>query len=337
MENKYNTNFISIENFFNGFNDYIKDINRINLNHNDYNKDATIIFYYEYCNLIYYNSKLPYTGNITLLVPSIFNSPSILFHDDKKLMKIINEHSCCYMIEWKQINNPQFSFDDYVSIIAFIIDTLYLRRNKTINVIGHCISGTLLLGASFLKQDFIKKIMLLTTPWDFSGFLPNVMWAKQYQIIEYIEKFEYVPNILFQIFFLFLSKESFHEKLMHYQNISDVNQKSFFLSIELWQSSGLNIPIGVFNQLVKDLALENKLVNNKWIIEGQNIDLKLLNKHVTMIFGAKDNMVPKHLFNKITDLISDVDVKILDCGHLGFLIGKSRHEFFTILQKWLTK
>ena len=335
MENEYNKNFTNINSFFNIFDKYIRDINNIDSNKIDYIKYATVIKYHEYYNLLHFDSKPLDTNQITLLIPSIFNSPAILFHDDAKLMSIINQSSSCYMIDWQQITKPHFCLDDYIFIIIFIIDKLYYKYKKPINIIGHCISGTLTLGAAFIKQKYINKILLLTTPWDFSNFLPSVLWAKQYGIIEYMQKFEYIPHNLVKIFFFFLSKQSFHEKLSIYHNIHDINQKLFFLSIESWQTSGLNMPIGVFNQLINDFILKNNPVHNKWLIKNHTIDLRLLNNPVTMIFGSNDNIVPANLIYKIENSLPNMRVKIFDCGHLGFLIGKAKIEFFKILQNWL--
>ena len=293
------------------------------------------IRYYKYYNLISYFDSFDYTKPLIILVPSIFNSPEIWFlPNNDTIVQNILAHCNLYLIEWKQIEQGNFTLDDYVLQISEAIEKLFLWHGCKINLIGHCIGGTLAIAACILKQRYLNELLLITTPWDFSHFQEFAIWCKHYKLFEIILQLEYVPHSFFQIFFFLFSQDCILKKNIQYSKLKTEFQQKKFSAVERWQNSGQDLPIASFFQLLDKFIEKNIAKNNLWLINNYTIKPKLLYSFVTLVLATKDKITP---LSSIEALITELPFKQIynfDTGHLGFLIGSKNIEFNKFLLKW---
>ena len=296
---------------------------------------ARNIKYYKYYNLISYFDSFDYTKPLIILAPSIFNSPEIWFlTNNDTIVQNILPNCNFYLIEWKQIEKENFTLDDYALQISEAIKKLFLWHGCKINLIGHCIGGTLAIAACILTQQYINELLLITTPWDFSHFQKFAIWGKNYNIFDFLLKLDHIPDSFFQIFFFLFSQDCILKKNIQYSKLKTEFQQKKFLAIERWQSSGQNLPRASFFQLLDKFIEKNIAKNNLWLINNYTIKPTLLCSFVTLVFATKDKITP---LSSVEDLINQIPFKQIynfDTGHLGFLIGSKNIEFNKFLLKW---
>ena len=293
------------------------------------------IRYYKYYNLISYFDSFDYTKPLIILAPSIFNSPEIWFlSSNDTIVQNILPNCNFYLIEWKQIEKENFTLDDYALQISEAIEKLFLWHGCKINLIGHCISGTLAIAACILKQQYINEILLITTPWDFSHFQEFAIWGKNYNILDVLLKLDHVPHSFFQIFFFLFSQDCIFKKNIQFSKLKTKFQQKKFSAVERWQNSGQNLPRASFFQLLDKFIEKNIAKNNLWLINNYTIEPTILYSFVTLVFATKDKIIP---LSSVKDLIKELPFKQIynfDTGHLGFLIGSKNIEFNKFLLKW---
>jgi len=299
----------------------------------NYIKQAKNVEHNNHYNLLYYPSKFK-NRVVTLIIPSILNSPEILFINDPNFASCANNYSDLYLIEWLLINDATFSLNDYVLIVDSVIKSLHQRLKEPINLVGHCLGGTLAIAASVMNDVAINKIMLLTTPWNFSNFTPYVIWAKSYNLLEKLQSLDAVPSIVFQMFFFFLSHQSLMHKLKKYPQISGDIQQNIFWSIDYWQFSGLTLPEATFAQLINDFIINSTPLKSLWLINDYKISPRDLYKHTLLVFALEDKIVPPSLAKDLVEQLPNNQAVFFNKGHLSFLIGKERFEFFKLLANW---
>ncbi|MGI4776246.1 MAG: alpha/beta fold hydrolase, partial [Janthinobacterium lividum] len=158
------------------------------------------------CKLIIYrqqasNAKRNAVNNVFLIVPSIFNSPEILFINSRisfvEHLKLIAD---VYLVDWSNVVSTNFSLESYVHEVINVLKYLHIKGMK-VNLIGHCIGGTIALAAAILRSSLIKDLTLLTTPWDFSHFAPALQAYKQLNITPPQIDMPFVPKIYIKILF----------------------------------------------------------------------------------------------------------------------------------------
>lgn len=144
-------------------------------------------------------------NKVFLVIPSIFNSPEILFLSrDKNFIDNLRECGEVFLIDWLEATNPKYSLDDYVRQVIKVINKLEKRNINSINLVGHCIGGNLAIAANVLVPNSINTLTLLTTPWDFSHFF-YIRQAHCYFTLDYyIDNLPIIPKIHIQFLLLYI-------------------------------------------------------------------------------------------------------------------------------------
>lgn len=112
--------------------------------------------------------------------------------------------------------------------------------------------------------------------------------------------------------------------------------------VEKWQSFNQwardHIPFvgATLKPLIFDLALDNKLVKNKLIVNKERVDLKTINANLLVVSTTDDELVPEELTSSIMDLVSSKDklYKRVRGGHASIAIKGRLPEF---IEQWLSE
>jgi len=100
----------------------------------------------EIVNLMRYES-LALEKNIFLIVPSIFNSPEILFlSGENNFVQNLRQEGEVYLVNWKETNS-QLKIEDLVCELQEIINFIGKNNKEEINLVGHCIGGNICVAA----------------------------------------------------------------------------------------------------------------------------------------------------------------------------------------------
>lgn len=271
------------------------------------------------------------TDQIFLVVPSIFNSPEILFISRTKgFIRHLQEFGKVYLIDWHEIDDPNFNFNNYISQIGEILVFLSQRTNNLVNIIGHCIGGNMAAAAAFSHNKLVNTLMLLTTPWDFSHFI-NLQQPSYLLVLDAnIKNLDKVPKIYIQILFFLLFPNYFDTKLDKYFSLELKKDKDLFLKIEKWLLSGHSLPKAVYYQIRDDLSVTNLRLKNIWKIGDIVVDFGSFDKPVYHVVAKNDQIVPKSSVLPLHRSLKNSRMFEVKGGHISYLINDAITDILSI-------
>jgi polyhydroxyalkanoate synthase len=312
--------------------DYIEFYNQKN-----YQDHATTkISFDNFCSILYFSPLATMTKRIFLITPSVFNSPNILSIDHPNdLITNLRHLGAVYLVEWQKILDPAVNLNNYATILANVLESISVKHNQAINLIGHCLGGNLTIATSILKPNLVSSLVLMSPPWDFAYLHKAHNIYLQLKLNEAIESLDQAPAIYFQLLFFLMQPESFEQKIDYYSK-QTLNKASFF-AIEHWQFSGHALPKALYNQLMEDFIKNNIMLKNQWIINNNIINPALISKPVSIIIGTKDKIVASSSSKTLCDIIPNSTLFEYNTGHIGYLVGSQKEHFMIDLNKWINK
>lgn len=295
------------------------------------------------CQILYYRTtNVEYKINsdddeITfLVVPSIFNSPEILFiNQGNGFIDNLKHLGDVYLINWLKITEPAHSLNEYTQEVIEVLNFLKKKSAKTINLIGHCIGGNLALAASIIRPDFINTLTMLTSPWDFSNFSAISMVNKYINLDDQVRSLTNVPKIYIQIIFFLLAPEYFANKVGKFFKIICQDRKRLFLAVEHWLMSGNSLPKATYFQIKDEFIMNNIQPNTKWIINGKIINPSLLRKPVCLVIAENDKIAPSNSILPLNQVLKNSTILQVKGGHIHYLISEKNVDFFKRYKTWL--
>lgn len=317
------------EKFASYLNEYSSCINNVESYLSTYQQK---IFVSENSQLLHYScTKNSNNKKVFLIIPSIFNSPEILFLNKKKsFINYLRDMGDVYLLDWQEIENPDYEFDGYVKEVSIAL-SLTTNTCLKVDVLGHCIGGNIALAAAIINQQYINSLTLLTTPWDFSHFF-NLMEAnKAFNLDANVRLLPQIPKTYIQILFFLLSPDYFNIKVDKYFTLESEKDKEFFLKIERWLMSGYSLPNKAYFQLMEYIH-KNEQRNNNWTIDGIVITPEAFNKPVCIIQARDDNLVPNSSIMPLYKNLKKAKLIELPGGHISYLISNNVEKIFSSSQ-----
>lgn len=276
------------------------------------------------------------SARIFIISPSIFNSPDILFiSSPNDLVTNLRHMGTVYMVEWKETENINYNLDNYALSLSSILLNLQKHHSTPIDIIGHCIGGNIAIAANILAGNIANSMTLLSTPWDFSFLQKAKKLHDGINLGKEISKMDKIPALYFQILFFLMNPNSFEQKIGYYKNyMNDMNIERFF-AVERWQSSGIDLPKSLYNQLMESVIEKNMFLNNEWQINGITIDPSVINTNVALIVGTKDTIAPPESSYSLPLSKAHITKFEYDTGHIGYLVGSQNDKFILELGEWI--
>jgi polyhydroxyalkanoate synthase len=304
--------------------------------HTSNDPDMDNIAFNAECDLGYFLPTDTQVHKIFLVIPSIFNSHTILTTgkpDD--MVTNLRKYGLVYIIKWNEIKRPDFDLTSYTRIVVEVIRYIQSLHNQNIELVGHCLGGIFSLAAGIISQGSINSLTLLTCPWDFAYLQNYRAFYRMLKLDEVILNQTHVPTVYLQILFFLLHPKSFDQKLDMYRAHHESMDTNFF-DIEAWQFSGHPIPKSAYDQLMNQFIDDNILMRNLWYVDGIKIDPMLFRKRVLLISGTMDKIVPSCSTNTLRIALPNKVVRQYTTGHIGYLVGSSRKTFIQDLIEFTT-
>lgn len=301
-------------------------------NTNKHTSTATdIIFNSEISDLLYYKTRKQ-KDQIFLVIPSIFNSPEILFlNEQNNIIKTLTNLGDVYLNNW-QNNNKQLLIDDYSSDIAQTIENLYLKHGQKINLIGHCFGGNIALNTLIQSAEYIDSITLLTTPCDYSHFKPISLQYQFMKLNNSIDQLDFVPQIYLQMMFFMMFPEQFNDKVIKYANLDSSAKKELYMQVEHWLHSGQSIPKSLYNQIIIEFMGKNTLTHSLELM----LDLNEINTPFCIVYAKNDQIAPLSSVLSLHNRLKNSTLLDLSGGHISYIIDSS-NNFYDRYTNWLLK
>lgn len=251
------------------------------------NTEGDVVFQNELFELIQYYPKTPQVNATPLLiVPPFINKYYILDLREKNSMVrwLLEQGHSVFMMSWRNPGEAQkeLEFGDYVTegVAKAVTAIEDITGKEQINAAGYCIGGTVLAStvayyAAKRMKKRIKTATFFTTLLDFSQ--PGEVGAYINEtIINAIEKQNDAKGFMdgrsLSVTFSLLRENSLYWNYYIDNYLKGSSPMEFDLLY--WNSDSTNVAAKCHNFLLRDLYLENKLVQDKGVkVGGVWIDL----------------------------------------------------------------
>ncbi|MFL0810665.1 MAG: class I poly(R)-hydroxyalkanoic acid synthase [Agarilytica sp.] len=294
-----------------------------------------VVFKNELIELIQYKAETEQVRKIPLLiVPPFINKFYILDLDEKKSMVrwLVSQGYTVFMVSWV---NPDESyrhipFDDYINkgVIAAIEAASEISSSKNVNAVGYCVGGTVLaMAAAYMKQvgdERVNSLTLLTTLLDFSEpgevgtYLTNYMVPMLEQSV--ISK-GYLDGRILAMGFSLLRENNLFWSFFIENYLKGKDPMPF--DILYWNSDSTNLPADAYLYYLKNMYLENNLVQpGKIEVNGTPIDVQAIQLPTYCLAAQADHIVIWGAAHKSAKYLGD-DVRFVltESGHVAGVIN----------------
>ncbi|MEZ8436823.1 class I poly(R)-hydroxyalkanoic acid synthase [Vibrio splendidus] len=268
------------------------------------NTEGDVVFQNELFELIQYHPKTPQVNATPLLiVPPFINKYYILDLREKNSMVrwLLEQGHSVFMMSWRNPGEAQKDqeFGDYVTegVVKAVTAIEDITGKEQINAAGYCIGGTVLAStvayyAAKRMKKRIKTVSFFTTLLDFSQ--PGEVGAYINEtIIDAIEKQNnakgYMDGRSLSVTFSLLRENSLYWNYYIDNYLKGSSPMEFDLLY--WNSDSTNVAAKCHNFLLRELYLENKLVQDKGVkVGGVWIDLNKI-KIPSYFISAKEDHI----------------------------------------------
>ncbi|MGO2320030.1 MAG: class I poly(R)-hydroxyalkanoic acid synthase [Vibrio toranzoniae] len=268
------------------------------------NTEGDVVFQNELFELIQYYPKTPQVNATPLLiVPPFINKYYILDLREKNSMVrwLLEQGHSVFMMSWRNPGEAQkdLEFGDYVTegVVKAVTAIEDITGKEQINAVGYCIGGTVLAStvayyAAKRMKKRIRTATFFTTLLDFSQ--PGEVGAYINEtIINAIEKQNdakgYMDGRSLSVTFSLLRENSLYWNYYIDNYLKGSSPMEFDLLY--WNSDSTNVAAKCHNFLLRELYLENKLIQDKGVkVGGVWIDLNKI-KIPSYFISAKEDHI----------------------------------------------
>ncbi|WP_146449764.1 class I poly(R)-hydroxyalkanoic acid synthase [Vibrio kanaloae] len=268
------------------------------------NTEGDVVFQNELFELIQYHPKTPQVNATPLLiVPPFINKYYILdLREKNSLVRwLLEQGHSVFMMSWRNPGEAQkdTEFGDYVTegVVKAVAAIEDITGKEQINAAGYCIGGTVLAStvayyAAKRMKKRIKTATFFTTLLDFSQ--PGEVGAYINEtIINAIEKQNdakgYMDGRSLSVTFSLLRENSLYWNYYIDNYLKGSSPMEFDLLY--WNSDSTNVAAKCHNFLLRELYLENKLIQDKGVkVGGVWIDLNKI-KIPSYFISAKEDHI----------------------------------------------
>ncbi len=253
------------------------------------------------------------------LIYSLVSKPYILdlSSSTSMIQAFTNKGYDVYLLDFgvAGYEDKDLTLDDYIGkyIQKAVQHTLRHSKANEITVVGYCLGGTLATIYAAVADEPIKNLILFVTPIDFQQLPLTAPWRsmllEERDVIEsIIDHYGIIPPTFIDKGIKLLTSplpiKPYLALLNHADNKEYVDRWKRF---QQWTSDHVPFVGATLKQLIFDLALENKLVNNQLLINNTRVNLNNIDSNLLVISATDDELVPEEFTVSIMKLVSSRD------------------------------
>lgn len=284
-----------------------------------------------------------------LLIPPLINKYYILdLLPGNSFVEYMVHHGVdVYLVDWgipgdeDKYLELDYYIDHYMpDVVHQVLD---FSGAKEFSLLGYCIGGTFVLMYSALHKEFMKNLITIAAPVDFTdGGLFTAWTDKRYfDVDKIVDAYGNIPALFIKGAFNMLSPTSEVSKYVDvYTNVTKWSREyaEYFLAFDKWVNDPIPFPGGVAKRVVKECYQENKLIKGEMKIGGRKVDLKEITCPLLNIAAERDHIVPIESTRVLTEVVSSKDktLMVIPSGHVSLVAGsKAREGLWPKLEHWL--
>ena len=302
--------------------------------------------------LHYVTDKKPQFRTPLVFIYALVNRPYIL--DLKKgrsvIANFVERGFDTYLVDWGAPTDADrhLTLDDYIN--GYMVSALEYLHDRTgtdeLNVLGYCMGGTMSAMFTALHQSYVKNLILLAAPIDFTtrdGLLNLWTQSEYFDVDKFVDAFGNCPPEFLQASFLLLRpvQNLIQKPIDFYEHMQEEKYLEDFLATETWLQDNIPVPGEVYREFVKYLYQQNLLTQGRLRVGRHIVDLSQITCPVLNLVADKDDLVPAAQSLPFTDSVGSKDRKTIllkGTGHIGLAIGgKAQKELWPQACSWLAE
>ncbi|MFC4245438.1 class III poly(R)-hydroxyalkanoic acid synthase subunit PhaC [Natribaculum luteum] len=283
-----------------------------------------------------------------LIVYALINRPYILdLQPDRSVVKtLLEEGFDVYLIDWGEPSelDRSLTLDDYVTrYIDNCVDVVRERSGQdAINVLGYCMGGTMSAMYTALFPEKVRNLGLMAAGLCFTGEggVLELWGAEEYYDPETVtETFDNVPAEFLDVGFALMDpvQNNLTKYVRFYENMDDEDFVENFARMEKWLADGIDVAGETYDQFIRDVYQENKLVENELYLDGKHVDVENIDMPVLQIVAEYDHLIPPGASKPFNEAIPSEDTEIMEfpTGHIGMSVSSRSHaELWPDVCEW---
>lgn len=259
-------------------------------------------------------------GPLVLLVPSVINPPFVLdMAPDNSLAKtLVDAGFAVHLLTWGTPAPADRDEGLAAHVERYLLPAIE-RLGPDVQLVGHCLGGTLALGAGAVGK--VASVATIASPWDFDAY-SGAMRVRLARLWEHnrraLDIGGLVPLELLQTAFWALDPERIVHKFARLADPA-LTPKAFanFVALEDWANGGAPLPYAAGADLFEVLFGANATAKGEWRIAGKPVSLRP--DHVPSLHFAStsDRIVP------LASVPDWGERREVASGHIGMVVGRS--------------
>jgi len=282
---------------------------------------------------------------VVLAVPSLVNPAHILdLRPQNSLLRYLQDEGVHpLLLNWGWPEEEQrFDLSDYIEKrLLPLIAQCSSHFGRPITLLGYCMGGTLAVAAAQLSPQYIDRIALLATPWDFhaDGDGPKTIMQQCARQFEPMMQAEGVLKAeALQLLFASLDPTLVERK---FRDFADMDQDSAraraFVALEDWANSGPPLSAGVARDVFQHWYQDNQSAQGQWQIKNQYIRPQYMETPAIAFIPQNDRIVPPLSALHLAEALK-AEIHQPQAGHVGMVVGRrAKEQCWTPLKDWLLK
>ncbi len=281
------------------------------------------------------------------IIYSLINQPFILDLQTggSTVEALVQKGFDVYLIDYGKpgMEDRDMTLSDYITeyIQAGIKVAIKHSRADEMTIMGYCLGGTLAAIYASIAKEPIKNLVLFVTPIDFHTPAYFDKWVKALRQGE-VSKFSYVEELgiipashVETGIRMVTSPIYFTPYLSLLLNRQDNAYVDKWLRFNTWTKGHIPLTSGVAKQITEDLTKENKVIRDRFEVNGKKARLSNITANLLVVGTEGDRLVPLDHILPIMEKVSSVDkqVHILQGGHTGTSVHNGKLPDY--LESWL--
>lgn len=286
------------------------------------------------------------TGGAVLVVPSLINRAYILdLTARRSLMRYLGQKGMRpFLVDWDAPGEEEKSFTltDYIAgRLGGALDAV-LERAGPPALVGYCMGGLLALGLGLLRQDDVRGLALLATPWDFHQptDAQGRMVQSLQQMLEDAIAFQGELSVdLLQVLFTSIDPRGADKKFRAFASMTQKSAKARdFVALEDWLNDGVALAGPVARECLFGWYGDDEAVRGRWQLAGRPVEPKDFTKPSLAMIPIKDRIVPPASALALAQSLAKCRIRPVAAGHIGMMTGsRAKTDIYGYLLRWLKR
>ncbi|WP_298407365.1 alpha/beta fold hydrolase [uncultured Chloroflexus sp.] len=288
-----------------------------------------------------------------LLVFALINRPYIFdLRPGNSFVEFLLRHGYeVYLLDWGTPGpeDAHYNFEDFsLKFLPRAVRAMQRHSKKReFTMLGWCIGATIVtIYAAMRPDDGLRNLILLTAPIDFSDKEGSTFsrWlnTEYYNVDELVRQFGNVPSTIIEYGNKMLKpvENYIGTYLKLWDNLDNPAVVEAWLAMNTWVTDNVDFPGAAFRQWVVEFFRENRLMENKLMMEGRIVDLANIKANLLNVIADKDHIVPNCQSRSIMDRVSSKDKKLIELkgGHIGIMVGSGASKrAWPLMEAWLSE